>query len=67
MHFVASGRKIDPEKTPRFITLIEKIFKNPFKKQDLRSAEEIKAHIKNRIHELRGGKKDGSADAGGKD
>ena len=67
MHFVASGRKIDPEKSPKFITQIEKMYRNPFEKKDLRSADEIKAHIIGRIKELRRVKKDGSAEAGGED
>lgn len=67
MWFVASGQKIDPERSPRFITQIEKMYKNPFKEKDLRSAAEIKAHIIGRIRKLRGVKKDGSAAAGRED
>lgn len=67
MYFVASGQKIDPERSPRFITQIEKMYRNPFQEKDMRSAAEIKAHIIGRIRELRGVKEDGSAAAGGED
>ena len=64
MFFVASGKQIDPDRSPRFNEQVEKIYGNPFKKpQKPRTAKEIKDHILTRIRELRGVKKSGSAEA----
>lgn len=68
MFFVASGKQIDPERSPRFAEQVEKVFKNPFKKpQKARTAAEVKEHILTRIRELRGVKKRGSAETERKD
>ena len=68
MFFVASGKHIDPERSPRFAEQVEKVYGNPFTKpQKQRTAAEVKEHILTRIRELRGVKNDGSAEAERKD
>lgn len=68
MFFVASGKHIDPEKSPRFAEQVEKVYRNPFKKpQKPRTAAEVKEHILTRIRELRGVKKCGSTETERKD
>ena len=68
MFFVASGKHIDPEKSPRFAEQVEKVYSNSFKKpQKPRTAAEVKEYILSRIRELRGVKNDGSAEAERKD
>ena len=53
-YVIATGQKADEDKTPRFADIVEKIYKNPFEKQEKkpRTAAEIKQHIIDKIDEL---------------
>lgn len=56
---IASGIKIDAEKSPRFREQIDEMYANPFeakraKQSQPKTAEEIKQYIRGKIRELRG-------------
>lgn len=66
LFYMASGRRIDPDRAERFSVQVDAIYANPFvpvKKQP-QTAEEIKQYISGRIDELlHGGVNHGSDDA----
>ena len=55
LYFIATGQKIDPDRTDKFGKQVDLIYQNPFakeeKKNEPHTAEEIKQHILNRIRE----------------
>lgn len=56
---IASGIKIDAEKSPRFRVQIDEIYANPFEKKKAKNtkpmtADEIKQYIRGKIRALRG-------------
>lgn len=57
---IASGTKIDAERSPRFTFHVEEVWKNPFEKKtdEPMTAEEIKAHILQKIEGLLNGSDD---------
>ena len=62
---IASGQKIDPDRSTTFSEIVAKVYRNPFEKkiEKPETAEEIKAYIVRRLLEVQ----NGSADACGKD
>lgn len=56
---IASGIKIDAEKSPRFREQIDEMYANPFetnkaKQSNQMTAEEIKQYVRGKIRKLRG-------------
>ena len=55
LYFIAAGRNVDPDSTPRFNTiLLAEVYRNPFEKAKAQpyTADEIKAYIVGRLEEL---------------
>lgn len=71
LYAIAAGIKIDTDRVERFGAQVDKVYANPFvtKKQEPRTAAEIKAHLIERIDELLSGgvETHGSDDAGRED
>lgn len=65
LYTIASGAKIDTDKTEPFWKQVEELYANPFERKAAQpvTAEEIKAHVLKKIRELRG-KRDGSSEPG---
>ena len=54
IYVIASGEKIDSDRTERFGALLEKIYENPFdKKKKPMTAGEIKDYVLDKISKLR--------------
>ena len=47
LFMIASGRKLDPDRSTTFREIVEKIYRNPFEKKrpQPQTAEEIKAYV----------------------
>ena len=54
---IASGQKINPDRTQRFREILKEVYKNPFEKtaRQPESAEEIKTYIVGRLEDLLNG------------
>lgn len=65
LYTIASGAKIDTDRTVPFWKQVEELYANPFERKADQpvTAEEIKAHVLKKIRELRG-KRDGSSEPG---
>lgn len=69
---IASGKRIDDARSPKFVQILEELYENPFEKKNKQrqpeTAAEIKAYISGRIdsliEEIRR-ENHGSDDAGG--
>ena len=56
LHLIAAGQKIDPDKTPKFSAQVDEVYRNPFIQEEKpMTADEIKQHIVDVIHELKNG------------
>ena len=55
LYWIAAGKHIDPDRSPRFSDLIDDVYRNPFKKKktEKMTAEDIKQHLLQRIRETR--------------
>lgn len=54
IYVMASGQHIDPERSPKFGEILERIYTNPFEKAKKKmTAEEIRQYTIKRITELR--------------
>lgn len=53
LFMIATGNKIDPDRSERFSAQVNEVYRNPFEpvKYEPRTAAEIKAHISERIRE----------------
>ena len=54
LFWIASGKHIDDEKSPRFEEFIDSIYRNPFgEKKKPMTAKDIKQHVLQKIQEAR--------------
>lgn len=55
LFWIASGKHIDPEKSPKYSEILEDLYRNPFEDAQKKpmTAAEIKQHLLQKIRETR--------------
>lgn len=52
LFMLASGQRVDAEKTPRFVTIVDEIYRNPFvRREKPMSAEDIRKYTLRKVRE----------------
>ena len=51
---IAAGRRIDPDRTPMFKSIVGEVYRNPFevKKPELKTADEILGYLVRQMEEM---------------